>query len=318
MADRGRPLSAAERKALTDARKLLTPAVKKSIAENQKKFAAVRLPEQNVFEELGALQPIAERFQGLSEAVARIGFDSSASDLAQRFRNSFPQDFEKWFRELNKSFERFTDKLPDNVMGELARLDDLAVMAATDGIAVAWSLPETLIDQLLAASSMEERLAILLSNRALVEDHCQSVLEPVKSEWSIAINDAIQTSRVGPTGPAQSHLANVIDSVVLAIYRNPNNPKDTSGPRKKVLAPAREPLDLEVPLLDAVDQFVVMPFARVFEQWWPGSADPGCMNRHATSHAVGEPGIFDEAWYLLALLLSTSIVRHFSDHPRAL
>lgn len=318
MADHGpQHLSPEERKRIQFAERVVNSDLGRSAAAAAKLGAQVRQPTQAQREMIEALRPTAIATEQFSKSVARMQLGASHLDVIESFRNAFPRDFGKWFKDVSRTFERFTDAVPKNLLGNLNLLENLAVMSATDGIAVAWAVPEELFEPLLDAPTVGERLAVILANRDSIEEHCLSVLDEVESDWASAIRDAVAAAGHNLSAPAQSHLANLIDSVVLAVHYDPAKPQGTGAARRKVSEPAKEPLDLDAPLPNAVDQFVVMPFARVFEPWWPGSDVPDCLNRHATSHALGEPGIFDESWYMLALLLSTSIVRHFADHPRA-
>lgn len=163
-----------------------------------------------------------------------------------------------------------------------------------------------ILDNLLSASTSEDRIRILDTHVVDVMDDCEAVLNDIKHEWAIQCRCAISALREGLYPAAQSHASNIIDSIVLAIYGKQG--------RDHVKKRAQEGFSGHV----NSEQLLFSSLSRTFIKWSPDSTDPipDHFARHATAHAVGQPGVFSPHKALVAVMLATSLTTQFWDDSR--
>jgi len=136
-------------------------------------------------------------------------------------------------------------------------------------------------------------------------EDCDAALAAVPHEWSRQCREATMALRMDLHGPAQSHAANIIDSLVLSLLG-----KDG---RRLACEDAEQHLD-DVPLQLAAENLSLRPLLRAFTHWWPSSGiePPDHFARHATAHGVGHPAVFRPTTALVAVMLAVSLTVQYS------
>jgi len=196
----------------------------------------------------------------------------------------------------------FTDWLPDN----LDRVTDLAraaQVALDDGLPLAWIPRTEIVTLILDAETREDRMQILDDRREDILDDCIAALEPIDHEWAIQCRSGVETLRAGFDAPAQSHAANILDSVVMGFL----------GGRLEVSHQAKKDL-LEMSLRAAAENLTIRPLLRAFTRWFPSDPvdPPTHFARHPTAHAVGHVGVFTPRNALVAVMLAVSLTVQFA------
>ena len=186
-------------------------------------------------------------------------------------------------------------------------------MAFDEGIPLSWVPRPEIVEELLDANGREERQRVLTDRFQDILQDCSEVLAHTHGEWAHQAQSAVDALAAGFAAPAQSHAANVIDSVVLRVYGPPAVQPKKLLPRDyaKVLA-SRDYTDLANDEI-LTDYFTCLPLDRAFVSWFPDDGDPPLerFSRHVTAHAVGTPRVFDTTKALVAVMLATSLVRQF-------
>ena len=205
-------------------------------------------------------------------------------------------DFRQWADPLKRW-------LPDNLHG-LRGLADPFDIALNEGIPFSWiPRPET-VTALVEADSPQGRLRILSERQVGVLDDCDAVLAPLHGERATQCCAAVNALRRGSFGPAQSHASNIIDSIVLDL--------EVDNPRAAAVKKARKDIsDLSYRL--AAETLALRPLAMALVPWWrrSGAPIPPHYSRHVTAHAVGQSGVFDPQYALIAVMLATSLAAQF-------
>ena len=105
-------------------------------------------------------------------------------------------------------------------------------------------------------------------------------------------------------GPAQSHASNLVDSIVLEALDRREDATDL----------AQDDF-VDLPLGFVAENLTLRPLVRAFVPWYPcsGTSPPPHFARHATSHAVGQTGVFDPLYALVGIMLATSLTVQFFE-----
>lgn len=257
-------------------------------------------------------------FSALSRAVASsAALDSWASTSA-----AFNESLRKQTEFFARIAEDITFKLPtidtSKLVAALDRwipvnlrhivaLDVVATVALEEGLPLSWVPRAELVVLLIEADGPDARVGILVEHRDDILDDCETALVPIKSEWAAQCRNAVAALRAGFDGPAQSHASNIIDSIVLALHGK--------NGRLHAKKRAQENLD-DLPLQLAAENLSLRPLFRAFTTWYPntGIDPPDYFARHATSHAVGQPGVFAPISALIAVMLATSLTVQYTSH----
>ena len=205
-------------------------------------------------------------------------------------------------------FSSLLEALDRWIPANLRRVDDLDAVAAIsldEGIPLSWVPRTEIVNDLLEARRAEDRQAILDKRRDDILDDCELALAALTGEWADQCRSAISAMRLELHGPAQSHAANIIDSVVLALHGNFG--RDHAKER------ATAGFD-DLPLQLAAENLTLRPLFRAFTSWWPNSGvtPPDHFARHPTAHAVGHDGVFAPRSALVAVMLAASLVVQYS------
>lgn len=212
-----------------------------------------------------------------------------------------------------KGVERLTEGFPSNLLeGPLGDIDDFAEIAQDDGIPISWVPNRTILNLLRAAESTTDRYKVLLEHRDVILDECDSLFDRRSRRWSQEALEAVHAAQAGHHGSAQSHAANLIDTIVLDVFMDPAT-RNPSAPRKKAKKRAATPLDDEQSLLLYAEHVAVLPVTKALTDWYPGDPPPDHFSRHATAHAVGHLDVFNTEFSLIAVMLAASLARQFGS-----
>ncbi len=198
--------------------------------------------------------------------------------------------------------------LPVNLRDFVA-LDIVATVALDEGIPLSWVPRTEIVILLIEADGPAARVGILADRRDDILDDCEGALATIAHEWAVQFRSAIAAMRANLDGPAQSHASNIIYSIVLGLHGK--------NGREHAKTRAQEEFD-GLPLQPAAENLSLRPLFRAFTTWFPntGIDPPGYFARHATSHAVGHPGVFAPVSALVAVMLATSLtVQYAPDEP---
>ena len=201
------------------------------------------------------------------------------------------------------SFDRWA---PDNLRGLEIRYAKAAFALSLDeGLPLSWVPRAEIVVLLAEADNAAARLEILNVHQDDILDDCEAVLSPITAEWATQCRSAIKALlRSGLVGPAQSHAANIVDSIVLAL--------GSSNQRQEAVELARRDPD-SISLVVAGTFLALRPLAHAYVRWYPGGDDPFPKHfaRHPTVHAVGHTGLFDPTYALVGVMLAISLTVQF-------
>lgn len=164
--------------------------------------------------------------------------------------------------------------IPPNLRsGGLTRIGPLAELSRETGLAVAWVIPAELIDTVLDSA---EPISSIATHRDWIIEHCDELLSRHPSDATVAASHILDALRADCWPAAQSHAANLIDSLILPSY-----PK-----RSDIVIEANRPLTEDEELRAYMRQFALLPMVRAYRPWHAGDAPLDGFSRHATAHAV--------------------------------
>ena len=210
-------------------------------------------------------------------------------------------------------FPRWQDNLrrwrPDNLR-EVSDLNSVATVAREEGIPLSWVPCPEIVAALIDADGPEARLNTVSERRDEILDDCEARLGTITHEWAAQCVDALRALRLGLIGPAQSHAANIVDSIVLFRF----------GKGGRAAAKGRASGEFGEQLLRrAAEYLTLLPLARALTDWWPNgdAAPPDHFSRHATVHAVGYREVFTPHSATIAVMLATSLTTQFASREAA-
>lgn len=201
--------------------------------------------------------------------------------------------------------------LPKNIPSSGKYLMDVAELTARKGLPLAWIPRTEIIDKLIEAKGSEEDLRFVLHSHATeITDDCWDALNGTSNELTNQCRLAINTFRGEFETAAQSHAANIIDSIVIGLYGKKEGRTIAKNEAQKDYN--------DLPLRYISDNLTLRPLISALESWYPdpGTPIPDRFNRHATAHAVGRQGIFSRDNALVAIMLATSLTVNFGPRIR--
>jgi hypothetical protein len=218
--------------------------------------------------------------------------------------------------EFQANFARFEAHarsiMPDVVLDiDIDKIDQAARIAKDEGIPVAW-VPRLAITRVLINLPDEEaRLAHLEAVGSEVIDDCRALARGSGRRWMAECLEAATALSDGHCGPAQSHAANVIDTLVVDVGRAAG--LSLKKARKEMVTKAGKPLDDEMQMTAVGEALAMMPLLSALQEYWPDKGDPipRRFSRHATAHAVGQKGVSSPTNALISIMLATSLARQF-------
>jgi hypothetical protein len=256
-------------------------------------------------------EPLARQLRE-SLAIGNPAFDRSVQRMQDAFTHILVPRLELPTIELPKiDLTVLVANFPANLYAHIDDLNHLGEIALNDGIPIAWVPRDEILTKLLDVEIAEDRHELLVLHGDDILNECDAVLENRSGNWANAAREAIDSAQCGNLGAAQSHAANLIDSVLLAEFADAEHRRNTRQPRASAESLALRALSLEDTLNQLSRHLAVRPMPSAFTQWHPGDPPPTAFNRHATAHCVGHPDVFCEAFCLIAVMLATSLVRQF-------
>lgn len=189
---------------------------------------------------------------------------------------------------------------------DLADMEAVAAMAMEDGIPVAWVPRGLLVEKLVATPPGNARFTLLVDHADEVLNDCEQILDRRggKTQFAHQCREAIAVYRAGHRAAAQSHAANVVDSLVIDAFGRPGRAT------AKTLAAVPLP---DTTLGQMSLNLALRPLVHAFVSWHvdQGASPPGKFSRHATAHAAGTQGVFSPAASLVSVMLATSLTIEF-------
>ena len=219
--------------------------------------------------------------------------------------------------------------VPPNLHG-LTQLDSVIDLSYDEGLPLTWVPRRQIIDMVVNAPDVQARQAVLIGNSDSILDDCLSTLEDCLAqlaehssaleyhypahiakcgEWAEQCRDALSAFAADSYGSAQSHAANIVDSIVLHLAIH------IGGDRKREHITERAERNVDTLSLHMLGHYLTLrPLIRAYVSWFPDSGvpPPRHFSRHATAHAIGHPHVINRYYALLALMLATSLTRQFS------
>jgi hypothetical protein len=213
----------------------------------------------------------------------------------------------------------------DGGQGSLVDYTMAVALALEEGIPLAWVPDHDTVLMLLAVPAGPDRRfvlrAILADRRAIILDHCDAVLDELADGMDIpatrqrmieVARQAIQALRADLPAPAQSAAANLADQLLRHLFvpidGGRNLYRTTSN---RVTDLSQQFTYLSVHFLAILREFAtLMPVPKSLTGWWPdkGMELPDTFSRHATAHAIAEPGQVNPVNALIAIMLAVSLL----------
>ena len=185
--------------------------------------------------------------------------------------------------------------------GEPARLDDLdavAQIALDEGIPLKPDPAASIVERLMQAANYEERMDLLDAHRDDILADCDAALADVHHQWAQECRDAIRAVRVDLDGPAQSHAAGIIDSIVLCAL----GPKTGGSWPSSVLSRTGN--------TSPFGGWRMLALRPPIGRWSCGFQVRVRLLRTTstslTAHAIGRPGLSERSHALIAVTLAAS------------
>lgn len=246
---------------------------------------------------------------GLSSQINEFNrtIDAAARSLAAWYTRVGPRIAET-LTALAVAGLEVRESIPSNLRsGPLTRIEPLGELSRQSGVAVVWVIPPAHIDALLAAP---DPIAFVSAHREPILEHCDDLLDRHPADPSTAAAEVLEALQAGCWPAAQSHAANVIDSLILPEYPR----------RADVVVEASRSLTGEEELRAYMRQFALLPMIRAYRPWHPGDPQLEGFSRHATAHAVHQPWAVTPDNALIAAILAVSLAierRDRTEIPRS-
>jgi hypothetical protein len=199
----------------------------------------------------------------------------------------------------------FDEALPGNLReAPFEDLETVSMIGTQEGIPLANVPGPVLVRDLIAANSFGERAQMLQDRASEVLDDCARAVDEEPGQFAKQCTSAVRAYREGHIAPAQSHAANLVDSILRTVFEG-----DAS---KKAKQRASKPI-VELPLRLIAEHLALGPLLKVLEPWFPsqGHPLPRHFSRHATVHAAGHEGVFGPLQALVAVMLASSLAVQF-------
>jgi hypothetical protein len=283
-----------------------------ALSDLQKKIATTAIPDQTLLQSLAKSLNIdaLTRVNALLSAADFPAFAEAQSAIAVVL-TAHTQDWLTSFESIDvqKLLEGLDRWLPDNLRG-VDDLSGVADIALNEGIPLCWVPRTEIVVRLAEADSADDRMELIDEYQDEIIDDCSEALANVPHQWARECEDAIAGLRARLSGPAQSHAACIIDSIVLC----------TLGTKGREAAKTRAKEDWEdLALRVAGENLALRPLYRALVTWFPNSGMPlpDHFARHPTAHAVGQSGLFKARYALIGVMLAVSLTVQFWTEPAA-
>lgn len=284
-----------------------------ALAALQKGLAATAFPDRTAWVESLARSLNIEALQNVSAVLADVdipAFAAAQSAIAEAL-TSHTREWLRSFQtiDVERLLESLDRWIPHNLRG-VDDLEEVARISLDEGLPLSWVPRTTIVVSIVEAATPEDRLALLDTHRDDIIDDCARAVAEIPHQWGRECEEAIRALLIPLNGPAQSHAAGIIDSIVLC----------TLGSNGRNVAKQRATEDWEeLALRVAGESLALRPVYRALVTWFPntGTPPPDHFARHATAHAVGQPGLFQARHALIAVMLAVSLTVQFWDDPSA-
>ena len=266
------------------------------------------------------IDPIVEAHRRVSISIAALRNDPEIRKLIETLRR-WSINAQRILVGLSHVIAEITSTRPSNLLG-IEDLESVARLSLDEGIPVAWIPRSEILTQLLEAPDASARIQVLDANSGAILDDCDSALKECRSllaefpgdtdectELTVDCAEAIRAFAQGLYGPAQSHAANVVDSIVRLLSRVIYCNRDVLGKHAEV------ELDTLPSWMPTFGHYLsVRPLRLAYVSWYPGSDEPppNHFARHPTVHALGYQGVKNQHNALIAVMLATSLTRQLS------
>jgi hypothetical protein len=183
-------------------------------------------------------------------------------------------------------------------------LEKVSIIGTDEGIPLANIPGPVLVRDLVAANSFEERAQMLQDRASEVLDDCARTVGEEHGPFAEQCTTAMHAYREGHIAPAQSHAANIVDSILRNLFDGDVN--------KKARQRASKSFD-ELPLRLLAEHLALGPLLKALVPCKPsqGLPVPKHFSRHATAHAAGHEGVFGPTQGLVAVMLASSLTIQF-------
>ena len=210
--------------------------------------------------------------------------------------------------------------IPPNLHG-LEDVRDVVALTQDEGLPLVWVPRHEIVQSLIKAPDADTRREILFSHRDEILEDCLTVLEDCAPllegcisdlsqmclEWARESYGAARALKAGFVGPAQSHSANIIDSIVphMSCFIAEKLKRTTTIKR------ANAGVEGVTSIALLMNHLALRPLVLAYQHWHPDTDQPlpDQFARHVTVHAVGYSNVFNEHNALIAVMLATSLSR---------
>lgn len=206
----------------------------------------------------------------------------------------------------------FDEAIPSNLRdASFEDLETVSRIGTQEGIPLANVPGPGLVRDLIAAKSFEERAQMLQDRAAEVLEDCARAVGEEPGPFAEQCTIAVRAYREGHIAPAQSHAANLIDSILRTVFEGDAN--------NKARQQASKSID-ELPLRLLAEHLSLGPLLKALVPCKPsqGLPVPQHFSRHATVHAAGHEGVFGPTQGLVAVMLAASLTVQFRRDTNSL
>ena len=228
-------------------------------------------------------------------------------------------------RQVPAFFEDFLKIIPDNLHG-IDSIKDVAAITLDEGLPLIWIPRNEIVQLLIQAPDNATRQQILIDKRSAILDDCIASLDEstlilegcdtdlgaLCVEWTDQTKEAVNTLIAGFPSSAQSHAANIIDSILRRL-------SDWSGEKNNAefrRIHVEGDINDESRTIHTLAYYLsLQPLSKAYVPWFPSSKTPPPEHfaRNATVHAAGYPNVFKENYGLIAVMLATSLTRQLAN-----
>ena len=264
-----------------------------------------------------SLQPIFEFQRRMAQKIEETLNRSDVRLLAAKLSEAI--------RQVPAFYKDFLKIIPVNLHG-IDSIKDVAAITRDEGVPLVWIPRNEIVQELVQAPDSATRQQILIDQRDAILDDCIAALDESKLilegcdsdlgalcvEWTDQTREAGKTLIAGFPSPAQSHAANIIDSILQRL-------SDWAGEKDKAKfrrIHVEGNINDESRTIHTLGYYLsLQPLSKAYVPWFPSweIPPPEHFARNATVHAVGYPNVFEENYGLIAVMLATSLTRQLAN-----